>query len=180
MITGDSDASKKFYRTVIILYPFKANVGSLWMGEQGQEKCERWNWKEPNFVRSVRIKTASVWSCWSFSLPPFSFWLCLSYFLRARVAVHSHSVAVYSHPCFLFRARFAIFEKQAGRCTMGCKERGLPYLRAGACRRNRISRDRKLLLSGKILRTGFSVQQFHICASRGFLTLMAAKAINGH
>ena len=38
----------------------------------------------------------------------------------------------------------------------------------------------KLLLSGKILRTGFPVQQFHICASRGFLTLMAAKAINGH
>ena len=37
-----------------------------------------------------------------------------------------------------------------------------------------------LLLSGKILRTGFSVQQFPICASRGFLTLMAAKAINGH
>ena len=37
-----------------------------------------------------------------------------------------------------------------------------------------------LLLSGKILRTGFPVQQFHICASRGFLTLMAAKAINGH
>ena len=37
-----------------------------------------------------------------------------------------------------------------------------------------------LLLSDKILRTGFSVQQFHICASRGFLTLMAAKAINGH
>ena len=36
------------------------------------------------------------------------------------------------------------------------------------------------LLSGKILRTGFPVQQFHICASRGFLTLMAAKAINGH
>ena len=38
----------------------------------------------------------------------------------------------------------------------------------------------KLLLSGKILRTGFPVQQFHICASRGFLTLMAAKTINGH
>ena len=38
----------------------------------------------------------------------------------------------------------------------------------------------ELLLSGKILRTRFSVQQFHICASRGFLTLMAAKAINGH
>ena len=37
-----------------------------------------------------------------------------------------------------------------------------------------------ILLSGKILRTGFPVQQFHICASRGFLTLMAAKAINGH
>ena len=26
------------------------------------------------------------------------------------------------------------------------------------------------MLSGKILRTGFSVQQFHICASRGFMT----------
>ena len=38
----------------------------------------------------------------------------------------------------------------------------------------------KLLLSGKILRTGFPVQQFHICASRGFFTLMAAKAINDH
>ena len=37
-----------------------------------------------------------------------------------------------------------------------------------------------LLLSGKILSTGFPVQQFHICASRGFFTLMAAKAINGH
>ena len=36
----------------------------------------------------------------------------------------------------------------------------------------------ELLLSGKILRTGFPVQQFHICASRGFLTLMSAKAIN--
>ena len=33
--------------------------------------------------------------------------------------------------------------------------------------------------SGKILRTRFPVQQFHICASRGFFTLMAAKAING-
>ena len=40
MITGDSDASKKFYRTVIILYPFKANVGSLWMGKQGQENVK--------------------------------------------------------------------------------------------------------------------------------------------
>ena len=38
----------------------------------------------------------------------------------------------------------------------------------------------KILLSGKILRTGFSVLQFPICASRGFFTLMAAKAINGH
>ena len=28
----------------------------------------------------------------------------------------------------------------------------------------------KILLSGKILRTGFPVQQFHICASRGFFT----------
>ena len=36
----------------------------------------------------------------------------------------------------------------------------------------------ELLLSGKILRTGFPVQQFHICASRGFLTLMALAAIN--
>ena len=24
-----------------ILYPFKAYVGSFWMGEQGREKCER-------------------------------------------------------------------------------------------------------------------------------------------
>ena len=36
----------------------------------------------------------------------------------------------------------------------------------------------ELLLSGKILRTGFPVQQFHICASRGFLTLMALAAIH--
>ena len=180
MIARDSDASKKFYRTVIILYPFKANVGSLWMGEQGQEKCERWNWKEPNFVRSVRIKTASVWSCWSFSLPPFSFWLCLSYFLRARWLCTATQWRCTATLASYSRARFAIFEKQTGRCTMGCKDWGLPYLRAGACRRNWISRDRKLLLSGKILRTGFPVQQFHICASRGFLTLMAAKAINGH
>ena len=90
-------------------------------------------------------------------------------------AINDHQCCVLAHASPLSVLKHALGRK----CSLMATPSKRDSVNAQSSSKFR-SVDSQILLSGKILRTGFPVQQFHICASRGFFTLMAAKAINGH
>ena len=106
-------------------------------------------------------------------------WACcarwVSYINFRQLAINGHQCCVLAHASPLSVLKHALGRK----CSLMATPSKRDSVNAQSSSKFR-SVDSQILLSGKILRTGFPVQQFHICASRGFFTLMAAKAINGH
>ena len=106
-------------------------------------------------------------------------WACcarwVSYINFRQLAINGHQCCVLAHASPLSVRKHALGRK----CSLMATPSKRDSVNAQSSSKFR-SVDSQILLSGKILRTGFPVQQFHICASRGFLTLMTAKAINDH